>query len=243
MSTSSGPDEVSSLDFACIDELDPSIADGSRLIYERELSMDIRAMSPSDGLAEEPLNTSSTEAIKVKLLTKGTEDGFSSMRIEFSSESDLFFHYFYVSTLESFETLREEQNLKIDFMELPDVLIKMFNLCIRDTKVYVAILMLYVDGSAKLDFAQNMEYKTVDLLSLRCKQSDDEIVQRHITFRYNSVKQKLALMQSRLHEINSMVKSKNPSLLLQMKSNGAISSPGMQLKQSEEVNVKRPFYA
>ena len=46
--------------------------------------------------------------------------------------------------------------------------------------------------------------------------SPDEIVQHQITFRYNSMKQRLAIMQSRLHEINTLVKTKNPSLLLQL---------------------------
>jgi hypothetical protein len=37
-----------------------------------------------------------------------------------------------------------------------------------------------------------------------------------ITFRYNSIKSRLALMQARLQDINALVKVKNPSLLLQL---------------------------
>lgn len=191
------------------------------------------AVCPTDGSAEHVC--SSSEAIIVKLLTRGTEDGLASMRIELSSETDLFFYYSHALTAETFGALREEQRLKIDFMEFPDSLIKMFNSCIRDAKVYVAILKLFVDGTAQLEFVQNTDYKTVELLSLRFRQSEDELVQRHVTFRYNSVKRSLAVAKSRLHEMTSMVKARNPSLL-------AARGPPQTSKHSEEASAKRPFY-
>jgi hypothetical protein len=61
-----------------------------------------------------------------------------------------------------------------------------------------------------------MEYKFVELLSCTFVASDDETVRQSITFRYNSVKSRLALMQARLQDINALVKIKNPSLLLQL---------------------------
>jgi len=41
-------------------------------------------------------------------------------------------------------------------------------------------------------------------------------VRQSITFRYNSVKSKVALMEARLKDVNALVKVKNPSLLLQI---------------------------
>jgi len=53
------------------------------------------------------------------------------------------------------------------------------------------------------------------------ERSPDEVTQQHISFRYNSIKQKLAHTQAKLFELNNLVKTKNPSLLLQLqKSNG-----------------------
>ena len=46
--------------------------------------------------------------------------------------------------------------------------------------------------------------------------SPDEVVRQQITYRYNSVKARLALMQARLQDVNALVKVKNPSLLLQL---------------------------
>merc|ERR1712139_424846 len=67
-----------------------------------------------------------------------------------------------------------------------------------------------------IDFIQNMEYKFVELLSGDFVASPEEVVRQQITFRYNSIKSKLGLMQARLQDINALVKVKNPSLLLQL---------------------------
>ena len=72
------------------------------------------------------------------------------------------------------------------------------------------------EGSARLDFIQNIEYKFIELLSVEYRNSPEEIVRQHIAYRYNSVKSKLALMQARLQDITALVKIKNPSLLLQL---------------------------
>lgn len=52
---------------------------------------------------------------------------------------------------------------------------------------------------------QNMEYKFVELLSCQFQASDEERVKQQLTFRYNAVKSRLALMQARLADINAVV--------------------------------------
>lgn len=73
------------------------------------------------------------------------------------------------------------------------------------------------EGSARLDFIQNIEYKFIELLSLEFYNSPDDTVRKQISYRYNSLKSKLNLTQDRITTINNMVKLKNPSLLLQIK--------------------------
>jgi len=72
------------------------------------------------------------------------------------------------------------------------------------------------EGSARLDFIQNIEYKFLELLSLDFYNSPDDTVRKQISFRYNALKSKLTLMQDRIATINNIVKIKNPSLLLQI---------------------------
>ena len=77
------------------------------------------------------------------------------------------------------------------------------------------------DGRATLDFIQNIEYKFIELLSLEFIASPEDVIRQSITFRYNAVKSKLAIMQARLADVNNMVKVKSPSLLLQIKKSSA----------------------
>ena len=61
------------------------------------------------------------------------------------------------------------------------------------------------------------------------------MIRQSITFRYNAVKSKLAIMQARLADVNNMVKVKSPSLLLQIKKSNASIMGG-----SKNGSVMRP---
>jgi hypothetical protein len=75
------------------------------------------------------------------------------------------------------------------------------------------------DGRGQLNFVQNMEYKFVELLSLEFSESPEHVIRQQISFRYNSLKSRVAIMQARLQDVNSLVKLKSPSLLLQLQRN------------------------
>ena len=102
----------------------------------------------------------------------------------------------------------------IEFGDYTNILIKMVNCCIKEPHSYLAVFIMNRDGTAKLDFIQNIEYKFIELLSCDFMASSKEAVRQSITYRYNSVKSKVALMEARLKDVNALVKVKNPSLLL-----------------------------
>lgn len=210
-------------DIAAIEELDPSLTDGSTIIYDREVPVEVR-----NQIGEDPVRQGTVESIKVKLLLLGAEQEPSLIRVELSSEADLFFHYVHVIDESAFRRVQEQQKLMIQFADYANVLIRMLNACIRETTTNLAIFLMHGDSDARLDFIQNMEYKFVELMSCVFERSPDEVVQHHITYRYNAMKQKLAIMQTRLHELNTLVKTKNPSLLLQLQKHatGGSSSNG-----------------
>eukprot|EP00638_Chattonella_subsalsa_P005567 CAMPEP_0117755376 /NCGR_PEP_ID=MMETSP0947-20121206/13413_1 /TAXON_ID=44440 /ORGANISM="Chattonella subsalsa, Strain CCMP2191" /LENGTH=227 /DNA_ID=CAMNT_0005574695 /DNA_START=237 /DNA_END=920 /DNA_ORIENTATION=- len=205
-------DIMQSLDFSSIEEMDPSIADGHRIIYDREVPFELRVQESSDG----PQQVGTLEAIKVKILLMGEDDSPASVRVEVSSEADLFFHYTHQLDTSGFQVVQEQQRLMVDFPDYPNVLIRMLNNCIKEPHSHLAVFVMQRDVSARLDFIQNMEYKFVELMTCHFARSAEEVVQHQITYRYNSMKSKLALMQSRMQEVNNLVKMKNPSLLLQL---------------------------
>ncbi len=174
------------------------------------------------------------ELIKIKLLLQGSEDSPLAIRLEMSSEADLFFHYIHASDVERFAAVQKEQKLMVEFSDYPSVLIKMLNLCIVEPHIHLGILTLS-DQVARLDFIQNMEYKFIELLHCMCVRSPDIIVQASITNRYNAMKQKMMTMQNRLQEIHSLIKIKNPSLLLQLQK--VATGPGGSLSVGAGINM------
>lgn len=204
---------LNSFDFSAIEEMDPSLGEGHRLLYEREVPFELRIQEDS----RNPQEVGTLESIKVKILILGEETNPHHIKVELTSENDLFFHYVFSNDEGSFAALQESQRLMVDFAELPSILVRMLNSCIKEPHTYLAVLIMHRDGTARLDFIQNIEFKFIELLSLDFMASTEETVRQQITFRYNSVKGKLAIMQARLQDLNSIVKVKNPSLLLQIK--------------------------
>ena len=128
---------------------------------------------------------------------------------------------------EAYEVLQDDQKLMVSFGDYPNVLIRMLNSIIREPHIHLGVFTMTADAnSAHLDFIQNMEYKFVELMTCSFERCPEDIVQRQITYRYNSMRQRLALTQARLFEMNHLVKTKNPSLLLHLqKGNGHEKSP------------------
>ena len=90
-----------------------------------------------------------------------------------------------------------------------------------------------------MDILQITEYKNIELISFDFEICNDEEIRQQITFRYGSLKSKLALMEGRLQDINELLRLKNPSLLLQLQKNPTSS----QVNQSKIIGTESKFLA
>ena len=88
----------------------------------------------------------------------------------------MFFHYAHNIDENSFKAVQEAQKLMIEYPDYPNVLVKMLNSCIKEPHSFLAVFIMQRDGTARLDFIQNMEYKFVELLSCDFEASSEEIV-------------------------------------------------------------------
>jgi|TARA_B110000091_G_C13733309_1_gene440023 hypothetical protein len=177
-----------------------------------QVPFELRLQESSEG----PQEVGTLEAIKVKILMLGDDVAPQSLRIELASENDLFFHYMHVVDETGYRNLQEQQKLMVEYIEYPNVLIKMLNNCIKEPHSHLAVFIMQHDGQARLEFIQNLSYKFVELLTCNFGRSPDELVRQQITYRYNALKSRLAIMQARLQDVNQLVKVKNPSLLLKL---------------------------
>jgi len=207
-------------DFKQIDDMDPSLADGHRLLYDREVPFDLRTFETQ---ATGALGT--VEGVKVKVLALGEDPHVEALRVELSSEADLFFHYTCDITAHGFEQLRQDQKLTCDFSSFASMLLRLLNKCIRETQSYICILVLERDGTALLELVQNMDYKVVELLALPFRESSEHVVRQQVTFRYNALRSRIAMMTTRMQDVNALVKVKNPALLTQLSRGGPGSYP------------------
>mmetsp|Transcript_15396 Transcript_15396/g.25131 ORF Transcript_15396/g.25131 Transcript_15396/m.25131 type:complete len:261 (-) Transcript_15396:77-859(-) len=223
----SGDIGISHFDFAAIESMDPSVQDGWRVIYDRECPFELRYQEN----AESPQEVGTLEAIKVKVLIQGPENTPEALKIELSSENDLFFLYMHMVDEVGFRIMQEQQKLMVDFDDYSKVLMRMLNSCIKEPHTHLAIFVMQEDGLSRLDFIKNMEYKFVELLTCSFVKCDEELVRQHIAYRYNAMKSRLAMMQARLSDVNALVKVKNPSLLLQLQQKPGGGSGGGRKSQ------------
>ena len=191
------------------------------MLYDREVPFEMRAEGggAAGGAGRELVG--SMEGIKVKILTMGDEFALQQIRVELSSENDLFFHFTHALEEASYVAVQEHQKLMASFNECapraapppaalcsrrrsarvrryPNIMIKMLNACIKDSASHLAVFIMHQDGSARLDFIQNMEYKFVELLSCHFIPSPEDVIRRHITYRYSALKHRNYLLQQRL---------------------------------------------
>ena len=204
-----------------VDELDPSLADGFSLFYERECPFELRVRSKSDERPE----VGNLEGIIVRILIKEDSQGMQGVRIELSSENDLFFHYMHFTSADTFRKIHDPQRLMVDFPEYPQMLKKMVQNCYQMPHSHLAVFVMQRDGTASLNFIQNMEYKFIELFSASFIHSPEQLVRQQICYRYNTLQAKLRQMQSRMDELTTAVKVKNPALMQSLDKSTRRQSP------------------
>jgi hypothetical protein len=79
---------IGNFDFSAIEELDPSLHEGHRLVYDKEVPFELR-LEDTNG----PQEVASFEAIRAKILVIGEDNNPQQVRLELSCENDLFFHF------------------------------------------------------------------------------------------------------------------------------------------------------
>jgi hypothetical protein len=139
--------------------------------------------------------------------------GVSSLRIELSSETDLFFHYTCAINNQGYQMLREDQKLTCDFRDFIASLVRMFNRCIAEPQSLVSVILLGSDATATVQIIQNFDYRLVEVLALPFRESPQDLVRCHVEYRYRAIRSRLAIMTSKLHDVAALVKVKDSALV------------------------------
>ena len=211
-----------------LEALHPSLEAGFAVLYDREVPFEMRVQQE----VGEQEQVGTLEALRTKILLLGNEDNPTAVRVELTSENDLFFNYSHSMDPDTFSILQDQQKLTIQFGEYCAMLIRLLNSCIREPHSYIAVFVLQKGGRAQIDIVQNMEYKYVELISCNCLASDDDAIREDIAFRYNALKSRLAMVQDNFSHLEALVKQKNPHLLLHHKKSHSKKAPESKAPES-----------
>ena len=189
---------------------DPSLEGGFTLIYDKEVPLDLK-LEESEG----PKDIATFEPIKCKLLSDSTSKDAvpTKVKLELSWESDLLFHYTNIVDEQTFLEIKKKQNLNIDFPQYCDLVVKILDNCQNSPDTFIGVLTIHKDGVSKLQFVKNSDFKFLELLMLEFKNSSDELIQKHMIYRFAYLKAKLEYEKKAIKAAGDVILECNPDIM------------------------------
>ena len=206
-------DAIPNPDFSKIDSQDPLLKEGYKLVFQKEIPMDIKIQTK-----KENKEISSFEAITFKVfkIQSSSNSIPTHIKIELSSENDLFFNFTSIIDEEIFKVIKEKQNLTIDYKDFLETIEELCENCLNDAEIYIAIFLMKKDGSASLNIIKELDVKYIELLKLEFVNSPDEVIKKQMLYRFAALKSKLDYYKNCLEITGDIILEKNPSIISQM---------------------------
>lgn len=211
-----------------IESKDPSLTDGYKIIYNKEVPIDIKLESK-----EGRKDLASYEFIRFKLLSDSAnkENGPKRVKLELTNENDLLFHYTNIIDEKTFLKVKQQQNLTIDFPEYCDLVQKICENCIQFPDTYICVFIIQKEGISKLQFVKGSEFKFLELLILDFKCSSDEIIQKQMVYRFSLLKSQLDYNKKCIQTTGDVILKINPDVL----------QPILEESENYKLNINKFF--
>lgn len=215
-------------DFSQIESKDPSLANGYKIFYNKEVPLDLK-LETKEGIKD----VGSFQQIKFKILSKvdKNEEKSNRIKIELSWEKDILFHFFNITDENTFLKLKKSQDLNIDFPKYADLVKLLCENCINNPEVYIGEFIIQKEGISKLQFIKVSDFKLLDLVTLTFKNSPDNIIKKHVLYRFGYIKSKLEYNKKALKAAGDVILELNPSIV----------NPILEENDHINVNVKQYF--
>ena len=208
-----------------IDERDPSLGKNLIKIYEEEVPFELRY---------ENKKKSVFQPLLCKIFSTDETIEQINIKVEIGSYNDLYFYYSTEINSQLFEKIKEEQKLTCTYNNFSDLLIKYFDFCINNQKIYLAVLNLNKDKKVSMELMENLEYKSVQLIKLYFEPASEEIIKEQIKYRYNSMRALEDIVENRIDIINGVLKDFDPPLISEVKR----EILGLKLDNNNSLNIK-----
>lgn len=204
-------DAITKPDLSNIESKDPSLTDGFKIIYNKEVPLDVKLETK-----EGPKDLASFEPLRCKLLSdaESKEATPGRVKVELSWESDLLFHYTSIVDETTFLDMKKKQNLNIEFPEFCNLVEKICEDCIKNPDIFIGVFTINKDdGNAKLQFVKGSDFKFLELLLIEFKKSSDEIIQKDMLYRFAYLKSKLEYNKKVIKIAGDVILECNPDVI------------------------------
>lgn len=114
-----------------------------------------------------------SEQLRAKVLVEGDIKHPSGLRIELTSDSDLYFNFQHSTNEQEFRSIKEKQNFYIEFKEYPGVILKNLQKAEKEPQTYVLIFTIFTDFDGNFTIIQRTEFKNYEILAFDFRKSPD----------------------------------------------------------------------
>ena len=203
-------DAIVTPDFSKLDAQDPSLIEGYKIIYEKELPMDLKIENKKG-----KKNICSYEGIIFKILTiqSSSESIPIHIRIELYSENDIFFHFTSLVDEEIFKVMKEKQFLTIEYKDFIVLVEELCDNCLNNPEIFTINFIMKKNGEARLEITKKLDVKYIDLLKIEFINSSDDYIVKQMMYRYGSLKSKLDYYKNCINVAGDIILENNPSIV------------------------------
>ena len=203
-------DAISKPDLSCIESKDPSLTGGFKIVYNKEVPLDLKHHT-NEGLED----FASLELIRFKILSDATTEEASptKVKIELSWEKDLLFHYTNIIDEQMFLDIKNKQKLLIDFPQYCNTIQKICDHCIDNTDIYIGEFIIEKNGISELRFMKSTPFKDLDLFVFEFKNSPKIIIRKQMLYKFAYLKSELEYNKKAIKAAGDVILDLNPDIM------------------------------
>lgn len=188
--------------------IDPSLKHGHKQIIFQRIPMELRVQEEG-----QPSQVGKMVEVDCKLLVEYHGKSLAEVRLELTTEADLFFNYAHVLNPDNFRSTQQDHKLLVNLSDYPDMLQRLLVSCADKPQEFISIFTMRRNGWARLDFVQNLKCKFLELLTCDFIISKQDEIRENVHYRHEHAKWELEMEIKRVNEVVYFLKHNCPSVL------------------------------
>jgi hypothetical protein len=182
--------------------IDPSLAEGEKIIFEKEIRLLTHASEEEESIA----------VVQFRTLVQDDAGTPAQVRFEIFTDADLFFFFESAYAPEDFASMGRDD---LSFNSFPGVVIELLNRSLSEPSDVFVTFTRITDGRAVLKFEQPVKFrsKRTELLVLEFGSVSDDLLRQQIQYRYNAAVANLKVATTQLSDLGALLRRKSAGAL------------------------------